>query len=216
MVSKSFMFKPLAAAALLAVATASQAGLTVYTSQAAFLAATTAPGVDTYTGFSITGSTPSPIIRTAGAYGYTASVSTTSFFGAGTTANPWLSTNTATDSITFNTFTGGVQAIGGNFFGSDISGLFSAGDVTLVATDSLGATSSQTIVAATVSSFLGFVSTGSITSLVLSAVQPVSPLWPTADNLTLARVSAVPEVQTYAMMLAGLGLMGFMARRRRG
>lgn len=214
--SKSFMFKPLAAAALLVIATASQAGLTVYTSQAAFLAATTAPGVDTYTGLSIIGSTPSPLIRTAGAYGYTAAVSTTSFFGAGTTANPWLSTNTATDSITFSTFTGGVQAIGGNFFGSDISGLFSAGDVTLVATDSLGATSSQTIVAATVSSFLGFVSTGSITSLVLSAVQPVSPLWPTADNLTLARVAAVPEAQTYAMMLAGLGLMGFMARRRRG
>jgi hypothetical protein len=188
----------------------------VFTSQAAFLAATTAPGVDTYTGFSITGSTPSPIIRTAGVYGYTASVSTTTFFGAGTTANPWLSTNTATDSITFNTFTGGVQAIGGNFFGSDISGLFSPGDVTLVATDSLGATSTQTIVGATTTSFLGFVSTGSITSLVLSAVQPVSPLWPTADNLTLGlAASAVPEVQTYAMMLAGLGLMGFMARRRR-
>jgi hypothetical protein len=26
----------------------------------------------------------------------------------------------------------------------------------------------------------------------------------------------VPEAQTYAMMLAGLGVLGFMARRRRG
>jgi hypothetical protein len=224
MVSKSFMFKPLAAAALLAVAGVSQAAITVFTSQAAFLAATTAPGVDTYTGFSITGSTASPLPpRSAGPYTYTATSfdftanAPSSFFGAGSTANPWLSTNSATDSITFNTFVGGVQAIGGNFFGSDISGLFSAGDVTLVATDSLGATSTQTIVGATTSSFLGFVSTGSISSLVLSAVQPAATfLWPTADNLTLARVSAVPEVQTYAMMLAGLGLMGFMARRRRG
>jgi len=28
-------------------------------------------------------------------------------------------------------------------------------------------------------------------------------------------VSAVPEPQTYAMMLGGLGLLGFMARRKR-
>jgi PEP-CTERM motif len=216
MVSKSFMFKPLVAAALLAVAGASQAAITVYTSQAAFLAATSATGVDTYTGFSITGSTPSPITRNAGPYGYTASVTTTSFFGAGTTANPWLSTNTATDAITFGSFTGGVQAVGGNFFGSDISGLFSAGDVTLTATDASGSVT-QTIVGATTSSFLGFVSTGLMTSLVLSAVQPAATfLWPTTDNLTLGVAAAVPEAQTYAMMLAGLGVLGFMARRRRG
>jgi len=215
MVLKSLLFKPLAAAALLAVAGVSQAAITVYTSPAAFAAATTATGVDTYTGFSITGSTPSPITRNAGPYNYTASVSTTSFFGAGTTANPWLSTNTATDSITFAGFTSGVQAAGGNFFGSDISGLFAAGDVTLTATDGSGSVT-QTIVGATTSSFLGFVSTGALTSLVLTSVQPAASfLWPTADNLTLGLAAAVPEAQTYAMMLAGLGLVGFMARRRR-
>jgi hypothetical protein len=54
-----------------------------------------------------------------------------------------------------------------------------------------------------------------MTSVVLSSVQPSSGfLWPTADNLILA--AAVPEPKTYAMMLAGLGLMGFMVRRRRG
>jgi len=39
-----------------------------------------------------------------------------------------------------------------------------------------------------------------------------------ADSITFARpftVAAVPEPETYAMMLAGLGLMGFVARRRR-
>ena len=33
------------------------------------------------------------------------------------------------------------------------------------------------------------------------------------DNLKFT--AAVPEPQTYAMLLAGLGLMGFVARRRR-
>ena len=31
----------------------------------------------------------------------------------------------------------------------------------------------------------------------------------------IATVAAVPEAETYAMMLAGLGLVGFMAKRRR-
>jgi PEP-CTERM motif len=215
MVSRSFVFKPMAAAALLAVAGASHAAITVYTSQVDFLAATLAAGVDTFAGLSIVGSTPSPLTRSAGPYTYTAAASTSTFFGAGTTANPWLSTNRADDSVTFSGFVGNVQAIGGNFFGSSIAGLFSPGDVTLVATDSLGATTTQTIVGATTTSFLGFVSTGSMSSLVVSAVQPTPDLlWPTIDNLTLA--AAVPEVETYAMMLAGLGMLGFVARRRRG
>ena len=95
----------------------------MYTSQAAFLAAVTSAGVDTFAGFSITGTTPSPITRLAGGYGYTATVSTSTCYGAGTTAGPWLRTNRATDSVTCNAFSGSVSAIGGNFFGSDVSAL---------------------------------------------------------------------------------------------
>jgi hypothetical protein len=216
MISKTALLKPLALAALLATAGVAQATIVVYTTQASFNAATSAQGVDTFTGLSITGSTPSPITRTAGAYTYTGAVTTTSFFGAGTTANPWLSTNTATDTMTFNTFLGGVQAVGGNFFGSDITGAFLAGNITITATDASG-TVTQTIVGATTTSFLGFVSNGAMSSLTVTSVQPASGfLWPTLDNLTLAKaVVAVPEPETYAMMLAGLGLVGFFARRRR-
>ena len=35
-----------------------------------------------------------------------------------------------------------------------------------------------------------------------------------SEDITLAAVTAVPEPETYAMLLAGLGLMGFVARRR--
>ncbi len=35
-----------------------------------------------------------------------------------------------------------------------------------------------------------------------------------AETICISAVSAVPEPETYAMMLGGLGLMGFVARRR--
>ena len=209
----------IALAALVASTAPAQAAITVYTTLAAFTAATTAPGTDTYTGLSIIALTPSPIIRTAGTYGYTASTPG-GFFGAGTNANPWLSTNTATDTMTFNTFTGGSNGVGGNFFGSDIGGAFAAGNITVVATDSSGSVT-QTIVGATTGSFLGFLSTTAVTSLTVTSVQVAgaTPLWGTVDNLVFAKrpgvvQGAVPESSTWLMMVAGFGLVGGAMRRR--
>ncbi len=210
------LFNPLAAAGLLAFAGASQAGLVVHTSLASFNAATSAQGTDDFTGFSITGNTPSPITRAAGAYTYRATAAHP-FFGGGTTADPFLSTDIATDSILFNNFTGPVTAIGGNFFGSNLSGLFALGDIMLTATDNSGS-STQTIVNAAMSSFLGFVSDGTLVSLSVSSVQPAAGfLWPSVDNLVLAAGPAapppLPEPSTYALLLLSLAGMGFMRRR---
>ena len=189
----------------------------VYFSQAAFNAATTAAGVDNYTGFSTVGSTLSPIARFAGAYSYTAAAETSVFFGAGTIADPWLSTNTATDSITFSNFGPSISAIGANFFGAGQFGLFQDGSVVLSYTDSLGV-DTVVIVIATTSSFVGFVSDGTITSLTIEAIQPDGGfLWPAVDNLMLAQrlTSAVPEPSTWAMMILGFAGVGFLAYRRR-
>jgi hypothetical protein len=216
MKTQTSLIKSLAAAGLLAASAAPHAALVVYNTQASFLAAVSAPGVDSFTGLSIIDATASPLLRSAGGYSYTAT-STTSFYGGGSVANPWLSTNGATDSITFSGFSPNVNAIGGLFFGSDVSGAFASGTVLLTARDSLGATSTQTIPSATLSSFLGFQSTGTITSLAVSSVSPNSTVWPTVDNLTLAVgvASPVPEPETWALMLGGLGVVAMLGRRRR-
>jgi hypothetical protein len=36
-----------------------------------------------------------------------------------------------------------------------------------------------------------------------------------AESFFIVSTPAIPEPETYAMMLAGLGLLGFVARRRR-
>ena len=178
--------KLLAASALLVGSGASLATITTFTDQAAFMAAVQLPGVDTYLGFSLTSPTPSPIVRSAGPYTYQGMVSTTSFFGAGSSVNPALSTNTASDTITFGSFGPiPVAAAGGNFFISDINGLFITGSVTVTAVDADGPVA-VTINNAVATSFRGFVSNGTMTSLTVSAVQPVGAFnWPTVDNLTL-------------------------------
>src|SRR4051794_12862072 len=118
---QSVSIKWLTCAALTLIGGGSHAALTVFTSQPSFLGAVSSPGVDAFNGLSITTSTPSPLSRVTGSYTYIAAASS-SFFGSGSAADPWLSTNSATDSITFSGFGGGVSAIGGNFFGTDVNG----------------------------------------------------------------------------------------------
>ncbi len=58
--------------------------------------------------------------------------------------------------------------------------------------------------------YVNFTPTGAatmITSLVFSS--------PNTNAFEIANVTAVPEPETYALMLAGLGVLGFVARRRK-
>ena len=200
-------------AALLGLSGVAQAALTVHNTQASFLAAVISPGTDTFDDLVVgTSIGPGGLSRAAAPYNYDV---TSDFVVAGTGTDAWLSTNNSTDVMVFGNFVGGVKAAGGLFFGSDIAGNFLPGQsIKVVATDASGS-NTQTLLNTTTSTFLGFVSTGAMISLTVTAVGSNVDVWPTVNNLVLASAMPVPEPETYAMMLAGLGLVGFLARRRR-
>lgn len=211
------------AAATLFAGVQAQAAITIYTSQAAFDAALAAmmpalSGTDTFDDLVAGANLGSgPLARMAGGIGYSASAGPDSdiLFGAGSESDAWLSSNAPGDSLSFGSFAPGVFAAGMNLFNSDIDGQFlGTGRITLTAMDTEGSTSA-TIRNRRMStmSFLGVISTTEITSLEVTPFARRADVWPTVNNLTLA--SAVPEPETYLMMLAGIAAVGFVARRRR-
>ena len=188
----------------------SHAALTPFTTPASFANAISAPSIDTFA-FLPLDFVASPSTRTTGPYSYVVSAPS-GLFGGGSAANPWLSTNLSGAAMTFTNFTGGVAGIGGSFFASDIAGAALAGQsLTVTATDSFGATLTQTLADPGPTSFLGFASNGSLVSLVVSIAN--RDAFVSVDNLVLA--APVPEAETYAMLLAGLAFLAGIARRRR-
>jgi PEP-CTERM motif len=217
---KSGWFCALAVAGLLIGCGSAHAALTVYTSAAEFAAATMKPGVDTFADLSVGGLTTSPISRVAGSYGYSAS-SPGDFFATAANGYPYLSPNLADDPMVFYDFTSGVRGVAGNFFGSDIDGVYLPGSITVVATDLLGATASYTVDAesSSVGGFLGFVSDTSFTSVWVTASQANYALWPTLSSLTLAAAGdgdpvPIPEPASSLLMILGLSLVGLASRHR--
>lgn len=196
------------------------AQFTTYTTLASFLAATTKAGTDSFENLSLTASTPSPLARNAGAFSYTVTVNTTSFVGSGSSADRWLSTNTATDIITFSGFGPGVRGIGGSFFGTGASGAFSANTTILLTARTASGMSTQTLLNTTLSTFLGFVASADLLSLTVEAVQPTGNTfaWPTVNDLVLANGAAssvVPEPATWMLLVNGLAGVVLLVTWRR-
>ncbi len=207
--------KTLPLAAFLLASSAAHAAITVFTNLSAYQAAVGDTGVDTFDDIPID-ALDTPLARTAGAYSYTIGTigSSPYLYGAGGGGDHWMSTNSRNDSVLFSNFSNAIYGAGGFFFGSDVFGQYSPSTgSTLTAVNVYGETFTYHLDSPTQSSFVGFVSTGSLTQLTFTTDSQVG-VWPTVNNLTLS-VAAVPEPETYGMLLAGLGLIGFIARRRK-
>lgn len=205
--------KSLTLAVLLLSGAAAQADITIYTTRASFLAALTLSGTDTYNDLTVQ-PTGSPLLRSAGAFAYRASAGPVSaFFPAGALPDIWLSTQISNDTMTFDNFTSGIRGFGGNFFGSNVDGLFDPGR-TMVLTASDGAsTRTVNLFNTTTSTFLGLISTDPLRTVSLhSDGLPGVAYWSTANDVT---IGLVPEPAAWGMLAAGLGLVGFAVRRRR-
>lgn len=215
----------LALLALCGLPAASHAALVVYTSAASFQAAVIGAATDDFDSLAPGVTITSPLTRTAGAFSYGVAVLPDATYtgegspvppgyivAAGTAADRWLSTNSSTDTLRLQSL-GGISAIGGFFFGSDIDGRFAPGaTIEFLATDAQGA-QSYTLSGATLGSFVGFISDTTLVSLSLRAQQAGGDVWVSANNLQLAQ--AVPEPGSLLLVLGGLGLLGLMTRARR-
>ncbi|NVD98523.1 PEP-CTERM sorting domain-containing protein [Massilia sp. BJB1822] len=213
----SHTFKSIAVGALLLAAGAANADIKVYTDKYDYRGAVTVSGLDTFNDLKVA-PYDGPLSRSAGSYKYTATVGpgSESFWGgSGGNVDAWLTTDNRTDTIVFTDFGGKVNGAGLFAFGSDSAGTYvAANSITLTAKDEFGKSATYTINKPTQSSFIGFVSTGKLLELTIKLTAQVGA-WPTVNDLYLSSVTAVPEPGTYAMLLAGLGIAGMAARRRR-
>lgn len=206
----------LAAAALAAVAGSARADITVYTDSAEFLAAVSGAVTDTFDDITA-GPLNVPLARTAGGISYEVSSSISYLYAIDNPGNAWLTTNASDDEMVFNGFSTGLVGVAGWFQGTDIMGDTVAGaELFATVTDGAG---SHTFSLANLGAgaFVGFVSDGTITSFSLMGSDTTGDwAWPTLNDLTLAPTLApVPEPATHGLMLAGIGLLGLAAARRR-
>jgi hypothetical protein len=192
-----------------------RAEVSVYTNSASFSSVASNLFTDTFDDLPIQAMFSSTL-RVNGPYTYTVSAAG-GLFPAGTSADVWMSTTISGRDLEFTGFSGEVRAVGGWFFGTDLSGAFVADQlITVSAVDASGALASITLNGATLTSFAGFVSSD---SLLLSVRVSIAneEVWATANNLSVASgvMASVPEPSAWITLIAALPLVGTVTRRRK-
>ena len=179
-----------------------------------------ASATDNFNDLSIEVFSTSPLLRRVGLYRYRANAAN-DFFGAGTSDDASLSTDSPFEVIVLDQFSPTVRGVGGLFSGTALSGAFLTGSTITLNAVSAGGSFQKVLSNMTMATFFGFVSTsGAITSLTITVTQPNGvDVFATVDNLVLAAlptpITTVPEPSTYAMLGVGLATLATIARRRR-
>lgn len=213
MTSRLTVLRPLALAAALVAGGAAQASISVYTDEAAFLAALSGSlvGTDSFDDFV---NSSGPVTRDAGSLQYTVDASPRdNLIRTGGEEDGWLTAASKRNTLSFTNFSAGTFAAGAYFFGVTDGEQASKG---IVVIDASGADQSAerqlTLTKRAETFFVGFISDAPLTSVTAKYVGGGGALT-TVNNLTLA--APVPEPETYALLLSGLAVIGFIARRRR-
>jgi PEP-CTERM motif len=204
------------ASALLIATSAAQAVVTVYTTQASYLAAVSAPGVDTFNSLNpvaLNYFLSSPATRSAGPYSYTATASGAFYTLPHTATDVWLSALTAGAAINLNSFSSGVRGVGGFFFAVDGNDNVVTRNLNITTVDGSGSTVT-TLSSASDTKFLGIVSNSAISSVSISLAGAAAGNYVAMNDITLG-AAAVPEPSIGLMLLAGIAGLVALRRRRR-
>jgi hypothetical protein len=195
---KSFVSSVLAAVALSALSAQASAGVTYYSSQSDYAAALASSKTETFS------STP-----LASGLSF---VSNAGYVGGGL-FNDRVVVGGASTTFSFG---GDVNGFGG-FFDETPGGFGQGLAFTLTLANGSTEVLSQHLDEDS-GSFFGFISTDAFTSVKLTGGNAATGVAETynVDNVQFGSLSAVPENDSVAMLLAGLGLLGVVARRRAG
>jgi len=178
---------------------------TIYTNQAAFLAATQ-PGyyLETFNSLPQFTQLASPLNFSSNGFTYNATAPTAGFFNIGPSGDTWLSTFHEFDPIVFNFTSNNVTSVGGFFFLTDLTGNAAGGTVTVTLNN--GKMFSVTDASST--SFIGFTTGVPIQSLTVTPPSSGATLvFATVNDFITGK--AVPETGSSALLL-GFGMAGLL------
>ena len=178
---------------------------TIYTNQAAFLAATQSGYyLETFNSLPQFTQLASPLNFSSNGFTYNATAPTAGFFNIGPSGDTWLSTFHEFDPIIFNFTSNNVTSVGGFFFLTDLTGNAAGGTVTV--TLSNGKMFSVTDASST--SFIGFTTGVPIQSLTVTPPSSGATLvFATVNDFITGK--AVPETGSSALLL-GFGMAGLL------
>lgn len=198
---------------------AAQAEVLIFHSEAAFQAASSGLGQDSFQDLGTDAALDGPLQRQAGAHSYRVSALDSmenQFYPViGDNGAVWLSANRNQAHLLFDDFGTGVRAIGGNYLATTYLGeRWTEARLSITLTDASGQ-HTQYLDLSSGGGFVGFISTDQLMSLDISLFDSNLTVFPSVQNFSLGLAAAVPEPTPTALLLGGLALLALRQRSRR-